>query len=200
MMWLSLIKSGEGLNRNFSNKSQNRIGFKFGFCICLSVWIITFVSDIGFQWNWWRWKDNKIFNKYIRNSFSLIRTFTMLKLPRNKRPQFLPNLESFSYLDWSFNLLLGQEDSRDDFSGIPRASRTCVLPINRPLSFKRVCAWCLVLGAWCLGLCLALNKNSSWRPKKLKRRIPWQEAIPAPRWAVKFLIGCWCSPFQVTMV
>jgi len=144
MMWLSLIKSSEWLNRNFSTKSQNRIGFKFGFCICLSVWIITFASNIGLQWNWWRWKANKIFNKYVKNSFSLIRTFTMLKLHRNKRPQFLPNLESFSYLDWSFNLLVGQEDSRDDFSGILRASRTCVLPINRPLSFKKR----LVLGAW----------------------------------------------------
>jgi hypothetical protein len=30
-MWLSLIKSSEGLNQNFSTKSQNRIGFKFGF-------------------------------------------------------------------------------------------------------------------------------------------------------------------------
>jgi hypothetical protein len=145
MMWLS-IKSSEGLIRNFSTKSQNRIGFKFGFCICLSVLIITFASDIGLQWNWWLWNANKIFNKYVRNIFSLIWKFTMLKLPRNKRPQFLLNLESFSYLDWSFNLLLGQEDSRDDFSGIPRASRTCVLPINRPLSFKRRCAWCLVLG------------------------------------------------------
>jgi hypothetical protein len=148
MMWLSLIKSSEGLNRNFSTKSQNRIGFKFEFCICLSVWIITFASHIGFQLNWCRWKANKIFNKYARNIFSLIRKFTMLKLSRNKRPQFLPNLESFSYLDWSFNLLLGQEDSRDDVSGIPRASRTCVLPINRPLNFKRRCAWYLVLGAW----------------------------------------------------
>jgi len=49
MMWLSLIKSSEGLNRNFSTKSQNRIGFKFGFGICLSIWIITFASDIGLQ-------------------------------------------------------------------------------------------------------------------------------------------------------
>jgi hypothetical protein len=47
MMWLSLIKAREGLNWNFSNKSQNRIGFKFGLCACLSVWIITFASDIG---------------------------------------------------------------------------------------------------------------------------------------------------------
>jgi len=46
MIWLSLIKSCEGLNRNFSNKSQNRIGFKFGFCTCLSVLIITFFSDL----------------------------------------------------------------------------------------------------------------------------------------------------------
>jgi hypothetical protein len=47
MMWLSLIKSSEGLNRNLSNKSQNRIGFKFGLCTYLSVWIITFsqISD-----------------------------------------------------------------------------------------------------------------------------------------------------------
>jgi hypothetical protein len=42
MMWLNLIKSREWLNQNFSNKSQNRIGFKYGFCICLSVLIITF--------------------------------------------------------------------------------------------------------------------------------------------------------------
>jgi hypothetical protein len=168
MMWLSLIKSSEGLNRNFSTKSQNRIGFKFGFCTCLSVWIITFVSDIILQWNWWCWKANKILNKYVRNNFSLFRKFTMLKFPRNKRPQFLPNLESFSYLDWSFNLLLGQEDSRDDFSGIPTASRTCVLPINKLLSFKRRCAWCL-------GLCLALDKIllgglTSWRGEEHGRR------------------------------
>jgi len=154
MMWLSLIKSSEGLNRNFSTKSQNRIGFKFGFCTCLSVWIITFVSDIILQWNWWCWKANKILNKYVRNNFSLFRKFTMLKFPRNKRPQFLPNLESFSYLDWSFNLLLGQEDSRD--------------PINKLLSFKRRCAWCL-------GLCLALDKIllgglTSWRGEEHGRR------------------------------
>jgi hypothetical protein len=136
MMWLSLIKSSEGLNQNFSNKSQNRIGFKFGFCICLSVWIITFASNIGLQWNWWSWKANKKYNKYIRNSFSQIRTFTMSKSPRNKRPQFWPNLESFSYLDWSFNLLLGQEDSRDDFSGIIRASRPLLISINRPLNIE----------------------------------------------------------------
>jgi hypothetical protein len=139
-MLLSLIKLREGLNRNFSNKSQNRIGFKFGLCICLSVWIITCGSDIELQWNGWRWKAHKKCNKYVRNIFSLIRTFTMPKSPRNKRPQFLTNLESFSYLDWSFNLLLGQEDSRDDFSGIPRASRPLIVPINRPLSFKRSCA------------------------------------------------------------
>jgi hypothetical protein len=41
-MMLSLIKSKEWLNRNFSNKSQNRIGFKFGFYTHLSVLIITF--------------------------------------------------------------------------------------------------------------------------------------------------------------
>jgi hypothetical protein len=132
------------------------------------------VSDIGLQWNWWRWKANKIFNKYIRNSFSLIRTFTMIKLHHNKRPQFLPNLESFSYLDWSFNLLLGQKDSRDDFSGIPRASRTCVLPINRPLSFKIRGAWCLVLGAWCLGLCLDLDRkffSEAWQVEEEKNMV-----------------------------
>jgi hypothetical protein len=49
MMWLSLIKSREGLNRTFSIKSQNRIGFKFGFCTYLSVLIITFDLDIGLQ-------------------------------------------------------------------------------------------------------------------------------------------------------
>jgi hypothetical protein len=49
MMWLSLIKSSEGLNQNFSTKSQNQIGFKFGLCIYLSVWIITFASDTGLQ-------------------------------------------------------------------------------------------------------------------------------------------------------
>jgi hypothetical protein len=137
MMWLSLIKSSERLNQNLSNKSQNRIGFKFGFCICHSVLIITFDSDIGLQWNLWSWKDNEKLNKYVRNSFSLIRKFTMPKSPRNKRPQFLTNLESFCYLDWSFNLILRQEDSRDDFSGISRASRPLLVPINRPLSFKR---------------------------------------------------------------
>jgi len=140
-MWLSLVKSSEWLNQNFSTKSQNRIGFKFGFCTCLSVWIITFASYIWLQWNLWHYKPNKKCNKYIRNSFFPIRTFTMSKSPRNKRPQFWTNLESFSYLDWSFNLLLGQEDSRDDFFGIPRAFRHLLVSINRPLSFKRRCAW-----------------------------------------------------------
>jgi hypothetical protein len=37
MMWLSLIKLREGLNRNFFTKSQNRIEFKFGFFTCLNV-------------------------------------------------------------------------------------------------------------------------------------------------------------------
>jgi hypothetical protein len=59
MMWLSLIKSSEGLNRNLSTKSQNLIRYKFGFCICLSILIITFGSDIGLQYDWWRWKANK---------------------------------------------------------------------------------------------------------------------------------------------
>jgi hypothetical protein len=47
MMWLSLIKSREGLNQNFSNKSQNRIGFKFGFYTYLSVqsYISSQISD-----------------------------------------------------------------------------------------------------------------------------------------------------------
>jgi hypothetical protein len=49
MMWSSLIKSSEELNRNFSTKSQNRIGFKFGFCTSLNVLIITFGSDIELQ-------------------------------------------------------------------------------------------------------------------------------------------------------
>jgi hypothetical protein len=49
MMWLSLIKSSEGLNQNFSTKSQNQIEFKFGFCTFHSILIITFVSDIGLQ-------------------------------------------------------------------------------------------------------------------------------------------------------
>jgi hypothetical protein len=47
MMWLILIKSSEGSNRNFSIKSQNRIVFKFGFCTYLSVLIITFGLDFG---------------------------------------------------------------------------------------------------------------------------------------------------------
>jgi len=136
MMWLSLIKSSERLNRNFSTKSQNRIEFKFGFCTCHSIFIITFGSNIGLQWNLWRWKYNKKRNKYIRNSFSLIRMFTLPKSPRNKRLQFLTNLESFSYLDWSFNFLLGQENSRDDFSRIPRASRPLLISINWPLNIK----------------------------------------------------------------
>jgi hypothetical protein len=140
MTWLSLIKSSEGLNRNFSTKSQNLIGFKFGFCTCLNVWIITFVSYIGLQWNLWYWKANKKCNKYVQKICFPIRTFTMPKSPRNKRPQFWTNLESFSYSDWSFNPLLGQEDSRDDFSRIPRASRLLLVSINRPLSFKRWCA------------------------------------------------------------
>jgi hypothetical protein len=140
MMWLSLIKSSERLNRNFSTKSQNRIGFKFGFCICLNILIITFWSDIGLQWNWCRWKANKKWNKYVRNIFSIIQMFTMPKSSCNKRLQFWTNLESFSYLDWSFNLILGQEDSRDYFPGIPRASRSLRVSINKPISFKRRCA------------------------------------------------------------
>jgi hypothetical protein len=140
MLWLSSIKSSEWLNWNFTAKSHNRIGFKFGFCICLSVLIITFGSDIGLQENWWRWKANKKLNKYVRNSFSLILLFTMPKSPCNKRPQLWTNLKSFSYLDWSFKLILRQEDSRDDFFGIPRASRPLLVSINRPLSFKRMCA------------------------------------------------------------
>jgi hypothetical protein len=44
-------------------------------------------------------KSNKKFNKYVRNSFSLIQKFTMPKSPRNKRLQFWTNLECFSYLD-----------------------------------------------------------------------------------------------------
>jgi hypothetical protein len=141
MMWLSLIKSSEGLNRNFSTKSQNRIVFKFGFCTCLNVLIITFGSGIGLQWNWWRWKANKKQNKYVKNIFFPIQKFTMPKSPRNKRPQSWMNLESFSYLDWSFNLLLGQEDLIDDFSEIPRASRPLLVSVNRTLSFKRRCAY-----------------------------------------------------------
>jgi hypothetical protein len=140
MMWLNLIKSSEWWNWNFSTKSQNRIGFKFGFCTCPSVLIITFDSDIGLQWNWWRWKTNKKWNKYIRNRFSIILKFTMPESHRNKIPQFWMNLESFSYFDWSFNLLLGQEDSRDDFYEIPRASRPLLVSISRPISFKRNCA------------------------------------------------------------
>jgi hypothetical protein len=155
MMWLSLIKSSEGLNWNFSNKSQNRIGFKFGFCTCLSILIITFSSNIWFQWKWYGWKAYKKWNKYVRNIFSIIRKFTMPKLPHNKRPQFWTNLESFSYLNWSFNLLLGQEDSRDDFYVIPRASRPLIVSINRPLSFKRMCL-CLCL---CLNLSLVLDRK-----------------------------------------
>jgi hypothetical protein len=50
MMWLSLIKSRERLNQNFSNKSQNQIRFKFGFCTSFSVLIITFGLDIWLQW------------------------------------------------------------------------------------------------------------------------------------------------------
>jgi hypothetical protein len=136
MMWLSLIKSSEGLNRNFSTKSQNQIGFKFGFCICLGIWIITFASDITLQWNWWRWEANKMYNKYVKNSVSQIRTFTLPKWSRNKRVQFWTNLESFSYLHWSSNLVLGQEDSRDNFSEITRASRPLLISINRPLNIE----------------------------------------------------------------
>jgi hypothetical protein len=62
--------------------------------------------------------------------------FTMPKSPRNKTPQFWTNLESFSYLDWSFNSLLGQEDSRDDFSGIIKAFRPLLISINRPLNIE----------------------------------------------------------------
>jgi hypothetical protein len=139
--WGQNTNTSEGLNRNFSTKSQNRIGFKFGFCTCLSVLIVTFVSYIRLQLNWWSWKENKKWNKYWRNIFFLIMIFTMSKLPHNKRLQFRMNLESFSYLDWSFNLLLGQEDSSDDFYEIPRASRPLLVPINKPLSFKRMCAY-----------------------------------------------------------
>jgi uncharacterized membrane-anchored protein YitT (DUF2179 family) len=83
-MWLSLIKSREWLNRNFSNKSQNWIGFKFGFYTCLSVLIIPFCLSLGLQWNWWRWKATEKYNKYIRNSIFLFRNFSVPKLSRNK--------------------------------------------------------------------------------------------------------------------
>jgi len=68
IMWLSLIKSREGLNRNFSNKSRNRIGFKFKFYTCFSVWSITFCSDLGLQYNWWCWKSNKKKKKWLKHS------------------------------------------------------------------------------------------------------------------------------------
>jgi len=60
----------------------------------------------------------------------------MPKFPFNKRPQFWTNLESFSYFDWNFNLLLGQEDSRDDFSEITRASRPLLISINMPINIE----------------------------------------------------------------
>jgi len=101
-MWLSLIKSREWLNQNFSNTSQNRIGFKFRFCTCLNVLIISFCSNIGFPWNWWYSKVIKKLNKYIRNSFFQIRTFTMLKSPWSKILQIWTNLESFFLLELNF--------------------------------------------------------------------------------------------------
>jgi len=110
MIWLSLIKSRKWLNQNFSNLSQNRIGFKFRFWTHFSILIMTFCSSIIFQWNLFLWKANTKWNKYVKNMFFLIRTFTMPTLPLNKRPQIWTNLESFSYLDWIFSLLLGLRD------------------------------------------------------------------------------------------
>jgi hypothetical protein len=136
MMWLSLIKSSEWLNRNFSTRSQNRIGFKFGFCTCLGVLIITFYSDIRLQWNWWRWKDNKKWNKYVRNRFFLIWKYTMPKSPRNSGRiwnHFPTWIEvSISYLD--------KKTRETFFFGIPRASSPLLVSINKLISFKGRCA------------------------------------------------------------
>jgi len=67
-------------------------------------------------------------------------------------------LESFSYLDWSFNLLLGQEDSRDDFSEIARAFMPLLISINRPLNIeKRHC------------YLEQIQRKTSWRLEELKR-------------------------------
>jgi hypothetical protein len=138
-MRLSLIKSREGLNQNFSNKSQNRIGFKFGFSTRLSFLIITFCSDLGLQWNWLRWKYNKSVNKYVRNNIFqfgclLCQNHLVIKYHRSGRIwNHFPTWIEFSISTWTKRLSF-------NFPWISRAFRPLIIFINRPLSFKRMCA------------------------------------------------------------
>jgi hypothetical protein len=128
-MWLSLIKSIKKLNQNFSNKSQNRIGFKFGFCTRLSILIIIFCSSLRLQWNWWRWKANKICNKYDWFECLLCQNRPAINDRKSGRILFQFELGLLPNLTMRLKY---------DFYEILRAFRACLLPINRPLSFKRM--------------------------------------------------------------
>jgi hypothetical protein len=64
--------------------------------------IINLGSSIGLQRNWWGWKAKIKFNKYVRNIFFLIQTFTMPKLSRNKIPQICTDFGILYLLGWKF--------------------------------------------------------------------------------------------------
>jgi hypothetical protein len=87
--------------------------------------------------------------------------------------------------------LLEQEESIEDFSEIPKPSRPLLVSINRPPKFQENV---------CLCLCLVLDSIfflEAWQVEKEKNMV---EGHPAPKGVAKFLQGCWCSHFQVTMV
>jgi hypothetical protein len=50
----------------------------------------------------WRWKAKRKLNKYVRNKFFLIRTFTMPKSLRNKRPQICTDFRILLLFGWKF--------------------------------------------------------------------------------------------------
>jgi hypothetical protein len=52
----------------------------------------------------WRWKAKRKINKYVRNRFFLIRTFTMPKSPQNKRPQICTDFRIIFLLGWKFQI------------------------------------------------------------------------------------------------
>jgi hypothetical protein len=110
MMWLCSTKSRRGQNQNFFNWSQNRTRLNFRLCICHSIFAITFSSSVILRWIKRYWKANSMYYKSLWNTIFLIQKFDMPKVSHNKRPQIWTNLESFSFLDWVFFLLLKIED------------------------------------------------------------------------------------------
>jgi hypothetical protein len=91
---------------------------------------------------WWRWKVKKKRNKYARNRFFLIQTFTIPKRPAIKNhksvriwnpfPTWIVILEkekTCTYSIWTRRRIY-------DFSRIPRVSRASLIPINRALTFE----------------------------------------------------------------